>query len=394
MPITEENNMSTPFTAHADIVNAQYEHTESHFVSLQQRIDEAFLLAPKFQAQLEAVVEEFKRRNKDKWKEFADISLVQAIPVNFSNIKVDSTMQRPVNMRHVLSILNHFSQTMVMPIQVYEVNAGPSTEPTSYIAWDGQHTAIALYIILTKVFGERQAQAMVPVNIYPIKHRLEIRRNFILLNGDAKEKLDFIDTYKQMVYGVKVDLSDDEIWQDTAKINDILKEAGLFVTHDKFGDERKAGAFTLLADTIMTKNLAKRKDVDVTRMFAKYWTYINEERPVQAKEARVLYEFFDACFKDGIKVDDKYLLNFALFCKEYFEANWSETGSFWSKVKLSYETWYAQANADEYAENGLKGFTTEPRFGIPFLIAQMKKSTTLKTPKYKHLYAVDGKDLW
>ena len=38
----------------------------------------------------------------------------------------------------------------------------------------------------------------------------------------------------------------------------------------------------------------------------KYWVYINEERPVQAKEARMLYEYFDACFKDGIKVNDKY----------------------------------------------------------------------------------------
>ena len=83
-----------------------------------------------------------------------------------------------------------------------------------------------------------------------------------------------------------------------------------------------------------------------------------------------------------------------LFCKEYFEANWSETGSFWSKVKLSYETWYKKADPESYEENGLKGFTTEPRFGVPFLIAQLKKSTSLKTPKYKHLYSVDKKDLW
>ena len=89
-----------------------------------------------------------------------------------------------------------------------------------------------------------------------------------------------------------------------------------------------------------------------------------------------------------------FLIEFALFCKEYFEANWSETGSFWSKAKLSYETWYKKANPEEYEENGLKGFTTEPRFGIPFLIAQLKKSTKLKTPKYKHLYAVAKKDLW
>ena len=372
---------------HADIVNEQYNHRESNFVSLQTRITEAFKLAPKFEAQLEAVIEEFKRRNKDAWSSFSEMALVQAIPVDFSKILIDSTMQRPVNMRHVLKILNYFSQTMVMPIQVYK-------EGDNYIAWDGQHTSIALYLILTKVFGELQANTMIPVNIYPVKQKLEIRRNFILLNGDAKEKLDFIDTYRQMVYGAIIDNSDDPIWQDTAKINDLLKDAGLFATHEKFGDDREPGAFTLLADTIMTKKLEKRKDVDVTRMFAKYWVYITEERPVQAKEARMLYEYFDACFKDGVKVDDKYLLDFALFCKEYFEANWSETGSFWSKAKLSYETWYKKANPEEFEENGLKGFSTEPRHGIPFLIAQIKKSTKLKTPKYKHLYAVDKKDLW
>ena len=372
---------------HADIVNEQYNHKESNFVSLQTRITEAFKLAPKFEAQLEAVIEEFKRRNKGNWSSFNDMALVKAIPVDFSKILIDSTMQRPLNMRHVLKILNYFSQTMVMPIQVYK-------EDDNFIAWDGQHTSIALYLILTKVFGERQTGTMIPVNIYPVKQKLEIRRNFILLNGDAKEKLDFIDTYRQMVYGAIIDNSDDPIWQDTAKINDLLKNAGLFATHEKFGDDREPGAFTLLADTIMTKKLEKRKDVDVTRMFCKYWVYINEERPVQAKEARMLYEFFDACFKDGIKVNDKYLLDFALFCKEYFEANWSETGSFWSKAKLSYETWYKKANPEEYEENGLKGFTTEPRFGIPFLIAQLKKSTKLKTPKYKHLYAVAKKDLW
>tara|TARA_B100000676_G_C18042867_1_gene826089 strand:+ start:416 stop:1543 length:1128 start_codon:yes stop_codon:yes gene_type:complete len=372
---------------HADIVNEQYNHKESNFVSLQTRITEAFKLAPKFEAQLEAVIEEFKRRNKGNWSSFNDMALVKAIPVDFSKILIDSTMQRPLNMRHVLKILNYFSQTMVMPIQVYK-------EDDNFIAWDGQHTSIALYLILTKVFGERQTGTMIPVNIYPVKQKLEIRRNFILLNGDAKEKLDFIDTYRQMVYGAIIDNSDDPIWQDTAKINDLLKNAGLFATHEKFGDDREPGAFTLLADTIMTKKLEKRKDVDVTRMFCKYWVYINEERPVQAKEARMLYEYFDACFKDGIKVNDKYLLDFALFCKEYFEANWSETGSFWSKAKLSYETWYKKANPEEYEENGLKGFTTEPRFGIPFLIAQLKKSTKLKTPKYKHLYAVAKKDLW
>ena len=51
---------------HADIVNEQYNHKESNSIP-QTRITEAFKLAPKFEAQLEAVIEEFKRRNKGNW---------------------------------------------------------------------------------------------------------------------------------------------------------------------------------------------------------------------------------------------------------------------------------------------------------------------------------------
>ena len=68
-------------------------------------------------------------------------------------------MQRPVNMRQTKKS-NYFSQTMVMSIQVYK-------EGDNYIAWDGQHTSIALYIIPTKVFGERPSRYNGSVNIYP-----------------------------------------------------------------------------------------------------------------------------------------------------------------------------------------------------------------------------------
>ena len=173
-------------------------------------------------------------------------------------------MQREVNMRHILKILTYFSESMVMAIQVYE----DPERPGKYIAWDGQHTSIALYIILTKVFGERTARAMIPVVVYSSKQKLEIRRNFILLNGDAKETLDFIDTYKQMVYGVKVDGATDQEWLDTALKNDYFAQAGLFATNSKFGDEDEPGAFTLLADTLMSKSLKTRKHPEVTRMFA------------------------------------------------------------------------------------------------------------------------------
>jgi hypothetical protein len=381
----------------AQKINDLYEVAESNFVTLQERLEKAILKAPFFRSQLEAVVDEFKRRNCSPpavrgWTKFSDINICQSIQVSMNAILIDETMQRELNMRHILSILTKFSESMVMAIQVYR----DPNKPDNYIAWDGQHTIIALYIILTKVFGERAASTMVPVVVYSSQQKLEIRRNFILLNGDAKETLDFIDTYKQMVYGVKVDGADYSDWVDTATKNDYLRDAGLFATHAKFGDEDEPGAFTLLADTLMSKTLKTRKHPEVTRMFCQYWAYLNQSRAVRAKEARQLFEYFNLCFEQKITVDNEYLLKMVAFTKEFFDANFGEDGVFWDKVKDSYTRWYEHANPESYAEFGLKGFTTEMRTGVPFLIAQMNKSTTLKTPKYapNNGFTVSAKDLW
>jgi hypothetical protein len=377
----------------AQLVNEQYNQTQSNFVSLQQRLNDALTFSPIFVPTLTAVVDEFKRRTKaQEWTSFSDLKLCQAIQVPMDRVLIDTTMQRQLSLRHVLNILQFFRVTMVMAIQVYE----DENKPGYYIAWDGQHTAIALYVILTKVFGERTANAMIPVVVYNVKHKLEIRRNFILLNGDAKERLDFIDTYKQMVYGVKVDGSDDPEWVDTATKNDYLAAVGLFATHRKFGDENEPGAFSLLADTLMSDSAKHRKHPDVTRMFAQYWSYLNVERPVDAKEARQLYEYFNLCYEQKITVDEKYLLDFVAFTKEYFDADFSPNGPFWDKVKMSYENWFARSNPETYNEFGVRGFTSEMRTGIPFLISQVKKSTKLKTPNYSanNGFTPAKEDLW
>ena len=385
------NRRNYKMATHADKINAQYRHKASNFITLQQRLNEALALAPLFATLLIAAVDEFRRRNKN-WKAFADLQLCQAIQVPLDKILIDTTMQRALNMRHVINILNNFRETMVMSIQVYI----DESKPGYYIAWDGQHTAIALYIIISRVFGEQVASAMIPVVVYSVKHKLEIRRNFILLNGDAKEQLDFIDIIKQQISGVKIDGADDPEWVDNAQKNDYFEAAGLFLTHSKFGDEDEPGAFTLLADTVMSKSLKTRKHPDVTRMFARYWAFLGEQRPVAAKEARQLYEYFDACYQANIKVDDAYLLELVAFTKQYFAADFSETGTFWAKVRIAYEHWYSNANPDSYTEHGLRGFSTEWRCGGPFLIEQIAKSTKLKTPSYvpTNGFTVAKKDLW
>ena len=376
---------------HAELINERYLKSNSHFVTLQQRLSDALKSSPIYVNMLTAIVDEYKRRHNE-WLKFADLNLCKAIMVPMDKILIDTTMQRNLNLRHVLNILQHFRSTMTMAIQVY----ADENKPGYFIAWDGQHTAIALYIILTKVFGEQTANTLVPVVVYNVSHKLEIRRNFILLNGDAKEELDFIDKYIQMVFGVKVDKADDQEWIDTALKNDYLAKAGLFATHNKFGDEDQPGAFTLLADTLMSKSLKTRKDPEVTRMFAEYWSFLNQERAVEPKEARQLYEYFNLCYEQKITVDDAYLLELVAFTKTNFDADFGPNGPFWDKVKNSYESWYAKANPESYAESGLRGFTSEMRTGIPFLLAQLKKSTKLAVPTYSanNGFTVAKKDLW
>ena len=201
--------------------------------------------------------------------------------------------------------------------------------------------------------------------------------------------------------GVKVDHADDPEWVDTALKNDYLAAAGLFATHSKFGDDDQPGAFSLLADTLMSKSLKTRKHPEVTRMFARYWAFLSEQRPVEPKEARQLYEYFNLCYEQDITVDDEYLLEFVQFTKDNFGADFGPNGPFWDKVRIAYENWYRNANkhSTDLDSNGkviVRGFTSEMRTGIPFLIAQMKKSTNLKTPKFtpNNGFTVTKKDLW
>jgi hypothetical protein len=68
---------------------------------------------------------------------------------------------------------------------------------------------------------------------------------------------------------------------------------------------------------------------------------------------------------------------------------------------MTYESWYRKANngsqdINEHGEVIVRGFVTEMRTGIPFLIAQLKKSTKLKVPNFtpNNGFTVSSKDLW
>ena len=82
---------------YAQKINDLYNVKTSNFVTLQERLEKAIAKAPQFRAQLEAVVDEFRRRNCNPptergWEKFSDINLCNAIDVSMDAILIDETM--------------------------------------------------------------------------------------------------------------------------------------------------------------------------------------------------------------------------------------------------------------------------------------------------------------
>ena len=147
-------------------------HTEAErdrFITLHDGLRQAMDLSPELDHALTEAVAKFRRLNLDR-KRFADLRLCEAVPVPIRDVWIDPTEQRPTSWTHVTEIIRRFSETTVMPIQVYRDHG-------RYIAWDGQHTAMALHIIATRVFGESPATAQVPVAVFPLG--LSIKANLI-----------------------------------------------------------------------------------------------------------------------------------------------------------------------------------------------------------------------
>ena len=145
---------------------------ESTFVTLDERLSKALSVDTKFN--LDKAVKDLKNLFQNKWETFQDIKLCKAIEVPIDKIIIDETLQRPLNIKQVYQILTHFSECMVHPIHVYK----DSVKPGCYIACDGQHTAVVLYIILTRIFNQRASDCMIPVVIYDQQMKLDIVRKY------------------------------------------------------------------------------------------------------------------------------------------------------------------------------------------------------------------------
>ena len=245
-------NLQTLMTATktaAAIKNARYNSNASHVRSIKQRWDETYnAMSPFNQAIVDNTLEqakaEFRRRNPTL-KKWADLKLAESKMVAMIQIEIDGTMQRQLDIFWVLKLLNQFMSTMVVPIQVYR----PTKGLDKFLAWDGQHTIVLLWLIATQLLEESPDTVIVPVNLYQSDLKAEMRANFIALNSsEGKKVLEMIDLWEQKVFGVRIDKATNPDWLATEIKQQYIEQVGLFVTAKKFNDHDEPGAITRLQE--------------------------------------------------------------------------------------------------------------------------------------------------
>lgn len=371
--------------SYADKVNAKYRNGADHFVDLKQRFNDTLsLYNPTTQATIRAslkrAISEFQKRHGNV-KTFADprFRLCQAQLARLANILIDTTMQRQLNISWMISIVENFRAWQAMPVQVYR--ASPSADSALFhlgndlfASWDGQHTAMAFYVIAVMIMGLDPREVEIPVVIYEVNTKAEIRQNFIEGNTEVGKKLlDDIDVWQQMVYGVRVDNATDPLWVAVEKKQQYLESAGLFLTDKKFNDTDQIGAISRVQDVMTTK-----VSPELIREFTVYAKHVLDQQPraINTKEFPIIVGFIKMAAGEGINYTDAELRGLAQLCLDLFSADFDAEGSFWARLEHAYYNWWEDfyENVDESVRPERPRLNKDWTQGGTFFWHQLKKS--------------------
>lgn len=339
-------NFISPVTpqSYAAQQNAQYNHTGSKYVDLNQRFnDTVSTLEPMkgagVRSQLKNAIKVFQKNNPHI-NCFEDLQLCVAGSTPMSDILIDITIQRILNLTWVIEILKNFREPQADPIKLYIVNEGGDlinyypVGTKLFASWDAQHTAIVYWIIAVMIFGQDPKKVMVPSIEYKVKNRADIRENFVSGNSDiGKLRLDSIDLFRQMVLGVRLDGNKKAEWVEAELKQQYLEQAGLFVTAEKFGDTHMPGAISRMAEI-------DKYTSDIIRKFCMYTTTIPNPRNIVSQEIEIMCAWFNMAKEDGIDYTDDEIVNLGDHLHELFDADFHESSGFWKKVRTAYEHWH------------------------------------------------------
>lgn len=371
--------------SYADQVNAKYRNGADHFVDLKQRFNDTLAIynpttQATIRASLKRAIAEFQKRYGSV-RSFQDarFRLCQAQVARLANILIDTTMQRQLDISWVIRIIENFRSWQAMPIQVYRAAPAADTElfhlgDGLYASWDGQHTAMAFYIIAVMIMNLDPREVNIPVVIYEVNTKAEIRQNFIEGNTEVGKKLlDKIDIWQQMVYGVRVDAATDPTWIEVEKKQQYLEKAGLFLTDKKFKDTDQIGAISRPEDV-----MDRKTSPELIRQFAVYAEHVLDISPraINTKELPIIVGFLKMAAGEGIVYTDEELRSLGQLCSDLFSADFDAEGPFWARLEQAYVNWWERFydSVDESVRPERPRLNKDWTQGGTFFWHQLKKS--------------------
>lgn len=368
--------------------NSQYSNKDSFFVDLKDRLESTiqklvFTKQKATRAAIKVACDTFIKNNPAK-KTFGDLDLCESIMIPLSDIMIDVTMQRMLDIHWVLYIICHFRDVQAQPIQVYKVVGNnnslsyyPSGKGGLYASWDAQHTAMALYILCVYVFKQNPKDVMVPVNIYKVSKKADIRENFVTGNTKlGKKLLDAIDVFMQQVFGVRVDGSTNPLWVEAEKKQRHLEQADLFVTHEKFGNTNEPGAISRMQEI-------EAYDSEIIRKFCLYASTVtmNQARPIASQEIEIMCAWFD--MSKSLEYSDEEIVSLSQHIDQLFNADFHESSDFWTRARIAYEHWWDKywSGVDQEYRPARISFSKNWRNGGTFLWHQLNSTWNGRLPK-------------
>jgi hypothetical protein len=335
---------ATTSATYAAQQNSQYNHTGSKYVDLGRRFNDTLSNIVRMkQTGVRSMITNACRQFEKRYphiKRFRDLDLAVAGETALSDIYIDITIQRVLNLSWVAEILTNFREPQADPIKLYEVVAGGDLEdefPAGtkiFASWDAQHTAIVYWIIAVMILKEDPKKVKVPSILYKVKNRADIRMNFVNGNSDlGKLRLDSIDLFRQMVLGVRLDGNTNPKWVEAELKQQHLEGADLFVTAEKFGNTHMPGAISRMTEI-------DKYTSDIVRKFCLYTTTIPTPRPIDSQEIEIMCAWFNMAKEDGIDYTDDEVVDLGNHLHELFDSNFHESSPFWHKVRTAYENWH------------------------------------------------------
>jgi len=345
--------------------NKELQSTVSRYVTVEQRYQEA-ILALDTTNEIEKALDIFKERNKKK-KSWGDFEFPTVGYSTLEDFFTDITIQRLPAIPHLARIIKDFDPCQFNPIKVWK-------DPVSgiLIAWEGQHTSLAMFIIFHIYMKMNLKDIKIPIIIYPIKNKAQARKIFINDNTTNRKSFESVDILIQHVMGVRTDGNiTDPTWILNERKQQALEKANMFFTSETFKNTAAPGALSNMTEFFDKSEYG----LEYAEAFCKYFVNIcQSERPVASSEVWLIFNYLKQCYKENIVVDDSYIDAFCKSLNVAFKNNFIPE-KFINHATEKYREYLLEINDSDDLRLSPMGNTAEgrKRRATKLLIAQIAK---------------------